>query len=217
MRRFFLLCILSLRLRAFKYFLLSRTNLKTSEAKLHKLTMKILVTCLFIFFSLVTQAASNDIDCSDSILTGLPFNRCGLGEVRARKKVGENQNSWANFVDGASELQVRYHQAITDGGGLTRNLNKPSEILARLKTVAPTFTTDSSNWGPLIEKSESDYFVSYERPGGKKCLAFFRRGDKIYTDTWKWMMYAFFCRMSETPIPVSEGEFLVNLIKIKNN
>ena len=42
-------------------------------------------------------------------------------------------------------------------------------------------------------------------------------GDKIYTDTWKWMMYAFFCRMSETPIPVSEGEFLVNLIKIKNN
>jgi hypothetical protein len=157
--------------------------------------------------------ASTPIKCEDAPLSGLPFKECGANGTWKSFKGGENQSYFMNYKDKQSELQVIFLSSINSGGGLGRVL--PSDILSELRRQQPRMTREASNWGKLIEKNEDDYYVNFDREDGKKCMGFYRRGAKIYTDAWKWMIFAVFCRKSDVPIPVAEGQFLVDMIKIK--
>jgi hypothetical protein len=178
-----------------------------------KRLLAVLILGIGSFLASLAFAADTKIKCSESPLSGLPFTDCAVGEPWKSFKGGENRRWWAYFKDKQSEILVFYRAGINGGGGLGRVM--PSDILDELRRETPRMTRDGTNWGKLVEKNEDDYYVNFDGTNGQKCMGFYRRGPRLYTDAWKWMMYAVFCRVSDVPIPVSEGQFVVDMIKLK--
>jgi hypothetical protein len=151
---------------------------------------------------------AESIPCDSAPVYGVPFNNCAVSNTRSFR-VG-NARAWRMlYNDATSEAAVGLYRLIEahGGGGMGPATSSMADWLRGADSLR-SVTAGAFGW------TQSGQYVAFQRPN-QQCVGFMRTGPTPGGPVY-WILGGAFCRISATPIPASEAQFLVNAVKVRD-